>query len=348
MIIKVLFNGNISIHSISHLIELWDIVKEIADYDYEFVLYKDSDGDNIKLRRDDDMSGHTVNFERAKSAIQVTLPQRTLDTYIVENGNDGDKCDIVDVECDSIKNVSNNGTQEWRNKDGLLHRDDGNWWYLYGKRHREDGPAIEYGDGNKSWYIDGQNLTEKEFDERTQQESSSTNSTKKVFEDGTKKWRNKDGQYHRQDGPAIEWSGGSKEWWKDGLRHRENGPAVERSNGIKSWYINGLRHREDGPAIEYADGSKWWYIDGKILTEEEFNETTHPESDSIENTGNSQYDSIENEDEENTGKAEKRKMWKIQKKDVMILYQKRLNLVGMYRLNLKDNQFHWKDLLILK
>ncbi len=34
--------------------------------------------------------------------------------------------------------------------------EDGNkYWYLNDKLHREDGPAIEYANGNKSWYING-------------------------------------------------------------------------------------------------------------------------------------------------------------------------------------------------
>ena len=39
-------------------------------------------------------------------------------------------------------------------------------------------------------------------------------------------------------------------------RHREDGPAVEYADGSKEWYLNGKLHREDGPACEYADGSK--------------------------------------------------------------------------------------------
>jgi len=46
---------------------------------------------------------------------------------------------------------------------GNLHREDGpanEWedgtksWYLEGKRHREDGPAIEFADGEKQWYLE--------------------------------------------------------------------------------------------------------------------------------------------------------------------------------------------------
>jgi hypothetical protein len=26
-------------------------------------------------------------------------------------------------------------------------------WYLHGKRHREDGAAVEWADGTKTWYL---------------------------------------------------------------------------------------------------------------------------------------------------------------------------------------------------
>ncbi len=51
---------------------------------------------------------------------------------------------------------------EYRNEKGELHRTDGpaiEWkdsgksWYLNNKIHREDGPAIEYGNGQISWYL---------------------------------------------------------------------------------------------------------------------------------------------------------------------------------------------------
>ena len=47
--------------------------------------------------------------------------------------------------------------------------------------------------------------------------------------------------------------------------HREDGPAVEWSNGNKSWYINGELHREDGPAIERGDDHHDWYYNGKFI-----------------------------------------------------------------------------------
>jgi len=32
-------------------------------------------------------------------------------------------------------------------------------WFLNGERHREDGPAIEYADGDKYWYLNGEQVT---------------------------------------------------------------------------------------------------------------------------------------------------------------------------------------------
>ena len=73
-------------------------------------------------------------------------------------------------------------------------------WWLNGKRHREDGPAVEYPDGTKEWLLNG--------------------------------------KYHREDGPACEWPNGSKSWYLNGKRHREDGPAIEYSNGTKEWWLN--------------------------------------------------------------------------------------------------------------
>ena len=74
-------------------------------------------------------------------------------------------------------------------------------YYLNGKIHREDGPAIENFDGSKWWYLNGKR--------------------------------------HRTDGPAVEKSDGSKLWYLNDHFHREDGPAVELLNGSKSWWLNG-------------------------------------------------------------------------------------------------------------
>jgi hypothetical protein len=73
---------------------------------------------------------------------------------------------------------------------------------------------------------------------------------------------------------------GSKLYYKDRqmtIIHREDGPAVEWYDGGKEWLINGERHREDGPAVVYSSGSKGWYLNGKELTKAQFIRQTAPE-----------------------------------------------------------------------
>jgi len=74
-------------------------------------------------------------------------------------------------------------------------------YYVDKVLHREDGPAIEFANGEKWWY--------------------------------------KNGKLHRDDGPAIEDPAGTKCWYKNGKCHREEGPAVEVYNGSKYWHFNG-------------------------------------------------------------------------------------------------------------
>jgi hypothetical protein len=66
------------------------------------------------------------------------------------------------------------GTKVWWLND-KQHREDGpayeyangtKSWFLYGLLHREDGPAIEFADGSKEWWVNGQQLTEQEFNAR--------------------------------------------------------------------------------------------------------------------------------------------------------------------------------------
>jgi hypothetical protein len=88
------------------------------------------------------------------------------------------------------------------------------------------------------------------------------------------KWWYINGERHRTDGPAIEWDNGDKEWFINGERHREDGPAVETVDGYKSWFSKGKRHREDGPTIEYANGDKEWWINGQKFSKEEWKKKT--------------------------------------------------------------------------
>jgi hypothetical protein len=78
-----------------------------------------------------------------------------------------------------------------------------------------------------------------------------TDSICEIDSRGTKHWRNKEGKFHRLDGPAIEYP-----------------------DGTKLWFMYGSYHRLDGPAIEFADGDREWYIKGKKLTQQQFDQ--HP------------------------------------------------------------------------
>ena len=65
---------------------------------------------------------------------------------------------------------------------------------------------------------------------------------------------------------------GDVHWYKDGQLHREDGPAVEYEDGEVQWYKDGQLHRDDGPAIEYAYGYKEWWLNGVLHTEKKFNQ----------------------------------------------------------------------------
>ena len=99
-------------------------------------------------------------------------------------------------------------------KEQFIHIDeDGNKFYYSDKsmavrlRHREDGPAIEWADGSKAWFINGER--------------------------------------HREDGPAIEDADGFKAWYIDDKCHREDGPAFEDADGREAWYIYGKKLTEE-------------------------------------------------------------------------------------------------------
>ena len=96
-------------------------------------------------------------------------------------------------------------------------------------------------------------------------------SVMEIDNDNNKFWKNKSGEFHRLDGPAVEFPGVSKSWFVNGKLHRTDGPAIEYADGFKFWYINGKRHRLDGPAVDNtAVGYKEWRVDDIKLNEEEF------------------------------------------------------------------------------
>ena len=91
-------------------------------------------------------------------------------------------------------------------------------WYMYGKLHRLDGPAVEWSDGSKEYWVDGKR--------------------------------------HRLDSPAIEWKDGSKLYWVDGKRHRLDGPAIERADGSKQYWVDGKKYTKQEWEEEVDKASK--------------------------------------------------------------------------------------------
>ena len=80
-------------------------------------------------------------------------------------------------------------------------------------------------------------------------------------------FKNINGQYHRENGPAIIFENGDAYWFINGKLHREDGPAIENSNGSKEWFVNGKLHREDGPAIQGLYSNEWYFL-GKLQRKE--------------------------------------------------------------------------------
>lgn len=60
-------------------------------------------------------------------------------------------------------------------------------------------------------------------------------------------YRNEQGEFHRENGPAIKYSDGGKAWFINGKRHRVGGPAEDYLE-VKAWWKNGKRHRLNAPA----------------------------------------------------------------------------------------------------
>ena len=109
-------------------------------------------------------------------------------------------------------------------------------WFVNGKQHREDGPAIENANGSFCWL--------------------------------------KNGQIHREDGPAVLTNTNKMMWYRNGQLHREDGPAIIDGN-MQAWYVDGVRHRLDGPAIvgnderNFMSPANFW-IKGRCFSEEAY------------------------------------------------------------------------------
>jgi hypothetical protein len=86
--------------------------------------------------------------------------------------------------------IDESGTTRWYNANNKLHREDGpavewangdKFWYINDKRHRENGPAVEWSDGSKYWFLNDKQISEEGFNNRKNKPCIG----KKVIIDGT-------------------------------------------------------------------------------------------------------------------------------------------------------------------
>lgn len=106
------------------------------------------------------------------------------------------------------------GTCEWYERPGLLHRDG-------------DQPAVVASDGVREWRVDG--VLHRE------------NGPAILLDDGAALFY-RHGLLHRDGGqPAVSRPDGRTEWWEDGLRHREDGPALIEPDGTETFYFRGRK-----------------------------------------------------------------------------------------------------------
>ena len=87
-------------------------------------------------------------------------------------------------------------------------------------------------------------------------------------------WKNNEGQFHRDDGPAVIEHDGGEWWYCRGQLHRIGGPAI-CGDGNEWWYQYGQRHRVDGPAI-VGDGygPEYWINGYHIRSADEYQRLT--------------------------------------------------------------------------
>ena len=97
------------------------------------------------------------------------------------------------IEFKSICIIDLDGDKVWFNNKGEIHRENGpaieytngdKVWYLNGKRHCEDGPAYSTARGDKEWFLNGKQYTELEFVQKQMSETLSKFGYKFDIKDG--------------------------------------------------------------------------------------------------------------------------------------------------------------------
>lgn len=75
---------------------------------------------------------------------------------------------------------------------------------------------------------------------------------------------NRNGDLHKDDGPAVIYQDGTVEFYQNGRLHNLFGPSVIRTDGHKEWWVRGQLHRKEGPAIIDKDGYCAYYRNSEL------------------------------------------------------------------------------------
>jgi hypothetical protein len=129
----------------------------------------------------------------------------------------------------------------------IVDNDGSRQWYLNGKLHREEGPAVEHPNGNFEWYLQGKlhRTDGPAVENRTLDTRVISNMALRRNRQALRVWYLQ-GKLHRTDGPAVEWPGGTREYFLHGQLHREDGPAIETSRSdYREWWYKGESYDVD-------------------------------------------------------------------------------------------------------
>jgi len=110
-------------------------------------------------------------------------------------------------------------------------------WYRNGKKHRiRLLPAVDYGDGEVEYWVNGFNYT-LENGVLFLNSGSVARVPKVIYKNGTREWHRKNGlgtELHRRDGPAVVYGNGDLECWRSGKRH-----GLTIISGKSYWFERG-------------------------------------------------------------------------------------------------------------
>ncbi len=81
-------------------------------------------------------------------------------------------------------------------------------------------------------------------------------------ENASTRYYDKNYNLHRDEGPAIIYKNGNRQWYRWGVMHRVGAPATIYKD-LHAWYHLGKLHRDDGPAFITSNRLEYYQL-GKL------------------------------------------------------------------------------------